>query len=138
MEIERTLTRYGIVERAFIDGIGTASIQFRASDRLVRFVLQLPKPDEKQFAMSPGGKRERTEEARQAAWEQACRQRWRALCLAIKAKLEAVESGIATFEEEFLAYIVLPDNKTVAHHIKPRLAEAYTSKKVPVMLEFKP
>ena len=58
-------------------------------------------------------------------WEQACRQRWRALALVIKAKLEAVESGITTFEDEFLAHIVMPDGQTVATHIKPRIAEAY-------------
>lgn len=39
-------------------------------------------------------------------WEQACRQAWRALALVIKAKLEAVDAGIVTFEEEFMAQIV--------------------------------
>jgi hypothetical protein len=43
------------------------------------------------------------------AWKQAYHQRWRALALAIK----AVESGIATFEEEFLAHIALPNGSTV-------------------------
>lgn len=56
---------------------------------------------------------------------QAERQRWRALFLVIKAKLESVESRIATFEEEFLAHIVLPDDRTVADHIVPRIAQVY-------------
>ena len=44
------------------------------------------------------------------SYDQACRQRWRALLLVIKAKLEAVTAGISTIETEFLANIVLPDN----------------------------
>ena len=50
-----------------------------------------------------------------------CRQRWRALNLAIKAKLEAVESGIVTFDQEFLAHIVGPSGQTV----KPLIALQY-------------
>jgi hypothetical protein len=34
--------------------------------------------------------------------------RWRALLLMIKAKVEAVESGVVTFEDEWLAHFVLP------------------------------
>jgi hypothetical protein len=49
------------------------------------------------------------------------------LALVIKAKLEAVDSGITTFEDEFLAHIVMPDGQTVASHIKPGIAAAYES-----------
>jgi hypothetical protein len=58
-------------------------------------------------------------------WEQACRQRWRALNLVVKAKLEAVESGIATFEDEFLAYTMLPGGATVGQWLTPQLDEVY-------------
>lgn len=57
----------------------------------------------------------------QQAHEQADRQRWRALLLVIKAKLEAVESGIAIFEQEFLAFVVLADGRTVGDCVVPRL-----------------
>src|SRR5262245_44396717 len=67
-------------------------------------------------------------------WEQACRQRWRALALAIKAKLEAVESGIATFEEEFLAYVVMPDGQTVGQHVLPNVERAYSTGQMPPLL----
>ncbi len=59
------------------------------------------------------------------AWEQACRSRWRALFLCIKAKLESIESGIETFEDAFLAHIQMPDGHTVAEHVRPRIAAAY-------------
>lgn len=62
------------------------------------------------------------------------RQRWRALALAIKAKLEAVETGIATFEEEFLNYIVLPDGVTVGEFIRPQIETAYATGTMPKML----
>jgi len=53
--------------------------------------------------------------------EQLNRQRWRALLLVIKAKLEAVAAGIAIFEEEFLAYVVTKDGSTVGEHLVPSL-----------------
>ncbi len=62
------------------------------------------------------------------AREQADRQRWRALLLVVKAKLEAVECGIAMFEQEFLAFIVLADGRTVGDCIVPRLGEGQTQR----------
>lgn len=53
--------------------------------------------------------------------------RWRTLLLCLKAKLESVESGIETFEDAFLAQIVMPDGGTVAEHVRPRIAEAYAA-----------
>jgi len=62
-------------------------------------------------------------------WEQGCRQRWRALCLAIKAKLETVESGISHFEDEFLSQIVdAIAKKTVGELIRPELEQCYIGK----------
>jgi hypothetical protein len=45
------------------------------------------------------------------------RRLWRCLLLAIKAKLEIVASGIATFDEEFLAHIVTEDGATIMERI---------------------
>jgi hypothetical protein len=60
--------------------------------------------------------------AAQTRVEQADRQRWRALYLVVRAKLEAVESGIAVFEEEFLSFIVVPGrNQTVGELLLPQL-----------------
>jgi len=70
----------------------------------------------------------------EVAWEQACRQRWRALNLAILAKLEAVEAGITTFEEEFLAHLVLPNGKTVGQWAVPAVGKALSDGKMPPLL----
>ena len=52
----------------------------------------------------------------------------------IKAKLEAVESGISVFEEEFLAHLVMPDGKTVGQSILPQVEAAYQTGKMPSLL----
>ena len=59
---------------------------------------------------------------------------WRALRLVIQAKLEAVEAEITTFEEEFLAHIVLPDGQTVAQHVQPRVESMYREGKMQALL----
>ena len=62
------------------------------------------------------------------------RQKWRALALIVKAKLEAVESGIVTFEEEFAMHMILPDGRRVAEHVMPAIEQSYASGNVPPML----
>ena len=66
--------------------------------------------------------------------DQACRQRWRALLLVIKTKLEAVSAGISTLEEEFLANIVLPNNTTAGEWMIPQIDRAYRTSEMPALL----
>src|SRR3989442_521463 len=133
-EIEQTLIRYGADQFAYAWGDKGATIGFRAHGRYIKFLLALPDKNNPAFARTPGGRRERDQQGQYKAWEQSTRQRWRALALVVKAKLEAVESGIATFEEEFLAYIVMPGGKTVAELVKPGIADAYQGGKVKGLL----
>jgi len=133
-EIERTLTRYGA--RGFMYGWdeSQAVLGFVVGGRQVRFVLPMPDRQAKEFTHTPGKGLLRSGQAAEAAYEQAVRQRWRALALVIKAKLEAVEAGIVTFDDEFLAHLVLPTGETVAQAIGPNVAEAYRTGAVPQML----
>lgn len=137
-EIETTLTRYGA--HGFMYGwqeredSRDAMIQFDADGRRIRFVLPLPSMEDPEFHRTPGGRRRRDRDAAVKAWEQACRQRWRALALAIKAKLESVECGITTFEDEFFAHIVLPNGQTVGATIAPQIERAYATGKMPRLL----
>lgn len=123
MELERTIERYGATSFAYATETGRAMVAFEANDRRIRFLLPLPERTERRFTHHSRGAR--TPAAALEAWEQACRQRWRALNLAVKAKLEAVDAGITTFEEEFLAHIVLPDGTTVGDRMVPAVGEAY-------------
>ena len=112
-EIERTLQRYGASSFGYGWEDDRAAIAFTAQDRQVRFVLALPDKNDRRFTHTEakGIKRPPSQAAEQ--WEKACRQRWRALALVVKAKLEAIEAGISTFEDEFMAHVVLPDGSTV-------------------------
>lgn len=130
-ELERTLERYGA--DAFMYGWNEkgAAIQFRAHGKHVRFELPLPSAEDvvRQHRGARGGK-----VAAQKRWEQETRSRWRALVLVVKAKLEAVEAGIAVFEDEFLAYTVLPDGTTAGEWLRPQIDEAYESGLMPAGL----
>lgn len=114
-EIESTLTRYGASSFGYFSEPGKAIIVFEAKDRRLRFDLPLP----------TGGSDKDAKEARR---------RWRAFLLCIKAKLESVASEIETFEEAFLAHVVLGDGLTVYQHTRDRIAVAYQSGEIKALL----
>lgn len=129
MEIERNLRRYGA--SGFVSGWqeNLAFVEFLIAERRVRFRMMLPAPADPQFTEYKRGQNGatvvRSPDAAHKLWEQACRQKWRALALVIKAKLEAVDAGISMIEDEFLANIVMPDGRSVSETIKPGIAIAY-------------
>jgi hypothetical protein len=120
IEIERTLARYGATGFAYGSEIGRAMIGFQTKDRRIRFLLPLAPP---------------TRMSEQQT-DQFVRSRWRALLLSIKAKLEAVESGIESFDEAFMSHIVMPNGQTMAEHSLPYIKEAYSTGKMPPLLTF--
>ncbi len=132
-EIEKILGRYNATAFMYATSGKGAAIAFEAKGRRVR--MMVPIPDKKQFEVSDGG-RVRTEQQVQNAYDQEHRRRWRALALTVKAKFEATQSGIATFEEEFLPYIMLPGkkNQTVAEWLLPQVEQAYMTGRMPDML----
>jgi hypothetical protein len=96
-------------------------IEFGWQGKQIRFVLPRPKKDA--YSLSDRGFT-RSASQQQRALEQADRQRWRALYLVVRAKLEAVEAGIAVFEEEFMAFIVVPGrNQTIGEILVPQIKE---------------
>lgn len=132
-EIRATLRRYKATSFAFGEEAGRAVIGFAVHQRQVRFILALPDPDDAEFITTPTGKR-RTESAAEAAYETAVKQVYRVFALVIKAKLEAVESGLVTFQSEFLSQIVLPGGQTVGDVVDARVDEAYATGQVPALL----
>lgn len=129
-EIEKTLARYGATSFAYGWENSKALIGFKANGRTIRFML--PLPDREDFTHGRS-RRRRTKDQIEKACDQAKRQRFRALALAIKAKLEMVESGITTFEEEFLAHIVLPSGETIGDWISPQLGEMDSGRMPPLL-----
>ena len=118
-EIEATLRRYGADGFAYAWEGYTARIQFKFDNRVIAFELQMPPRSD--FEKTETGRARRSAVAVEKAWEQAGRQRWRALALVIKAKLEAVESGISSLEAEFLANTMLPNGRLVLNEISEPL-----------------
>lgn len=132
-EIEQTLRRYGADQFMYGWDQEKAIVGFRMSGRQIKFILKMPDRSDKEFTKTPTGK-PRAESQAAKEYEQACRQKWRALALVIKAKLEAVEAGISIFEDEFMANIVLPDGSTVSQFMLPQIEHVYETGKMPKML----
>lgn len=131
-EIERTLRRYKAESFAYATEGSRAMVGFKIGGRAIRFWLEMPDPEHKDFTQHSRGRREPA--AAERLWEQACRQKWRALALVIKAKLEAVSAGITTIEDEFLAHTILPSGETVGQWMQPQVDEAYRLGRMPTQL----
>lgn len=127
-EIEALLRQHGAKDlaMAYADNADRAMIGFRWKARNFKIVLPLPS----QAPTTPGGRPSHNPEA---ARTQEIKRRWRALLLVIKAKLEAIEIGISTFEDEFLAYTMLPGNQTVSEVVQPRVAAILKGETQPLL-----
>ena len=101
-EIEALMRRYGATAFGTAQEADRGLVFFRLKERMIRFELPLA-----------------------VKGEQAMRTKWRALLLVIKAKLEAVASGIVTMEDEFLAQTVMSDGETVGKKIQAQVDENY-------------
>lgn len=115
-EIEHTLVKFGATSFAWAWQGDRATVMFECRDRRVRFDLPL------------------IQDSNQRAQEKDHRSRWRALFLSIKAKLVSVETGIESFEEAFLAHIVLADGTKVSDSVRPAIEQQYrTGHRVPLL-----
>jgi hypothetical protein len=122
-EIEALLRKHGATGFVYgwqdEGGKALARIEFLMKTRHLRFTVVLP--DLMDFSRTPGGRRMRRPDDCHRAWEQACRSSWRALLLIIKAKLEAIAVGVSVFDQEFLAFVVMQDGKTIGDLVIPQL-----------------
>lgn len=116
IEIKELIRKHGA--RQFISGYSgnKVMIGFTAENRQIRFIIEIPE-----------GKTDKQQ-------EQVERQRWRALLLVIKAKFEAIESGVSCFDDEFMAHIVLPDGQTISEYMLPQIESVYQSGAMPALL----
>lgn len=97
-EIDALCAKHGAKNIATLTEEKRATIAFEL--RGLRIVFRLPLPN---------------------AAEQDRRSRWRGLLLCIKAKFEAVNRGVETFEEAFLAHVLTPNGDTLAEQASGRL-----------------
>ncbi|MHB0922591.1 MAG: hypothetical protein ACYC3H_01325 [Bellilinea sp.] len=133
-EIERTLQRYGA--GAFMYGWegSRAVIGFEVRGLRYRMILPLPDRNSREFTHTAARGMVRSLKDADVVWEQATRQRWRAMALWIKAVLEAAEAGITTLEIALQPYVVLPNGLTAGEWLAPQIQSAYESGHMPPML----
>lgn len=141
MELDTLLGKHGATQRMIgvDEDQGRAIVLFTLDGRQVRFEMRLPSLARYLIPDSPPRGWDSWTEERQYQWarkqhEQAQRQKWRAILLVTKAKLELVADGMSTVEREFLSDIVLPDGRRVEQLLAPALEQAYLSGEMPPLL----
>lgn len=129
IEIEDLLRKAGASQIGVITEVFSVQVGFKIGQWAVRFRLPLPGEEEAKGVIRSGRSWRDPKPARIRAWiEKEERRRWRALLLTIKAKLVSVESKVETFEEAFLAHVVLPDSggETIADAVLPALRAGHS------------
>jgi hypothetical protein len=138
-ELYSLLKKHGATQSGMADDDtrGLAIVFFMLQDRHFRIEVPMPKIDAcrpRPNALPHGWVR--WDEPRRTAWvakthEQKCRERWRLLVLAVKAKLELVALGFRSAEQEFLADLVLPDGRRTHSALEARIKDAYLTGTMP-------
>lgn len=112
-DIETLVKSKGAAGFGMMEIDGAFQIAFRMEGRNLLFRVMLPDDDQQQRSMM------------------------RALLLTIKGKLESAARGIETFEEAFLANVVMPDGQTVGDTARPNIEAAYQGRDVPLLPHYK-
>lgn len=102
-----------------------AGVEFVHAGHLVRMMVPLKLPTEAEIVERIQRARRRTPaQVRAEATDGEARRIWRVLHWSIKARLEAVEEGVETFEQAFLAHLVDPAaNRTVWEMFEQPIAD---------------
>ncbi len=131
-ELSTLLRKRGSASVAVGQTAAAGVIQFELEERQIRFAV--PMPDPADFKRTKQGATRTAQQLSNAVAAEE-RRRWRALLLVVKAKFEAVDSQIVTFESEFLAQTVLPNNETVLEQTREPIKRAYIEGHVRPLLE---
>lgn len=136
IQIKALLRKHGATTILIGDSPDMIAVQFAMHDRHIRFVIPIPSLEDDEIKFTDSGK-VRDQTARQTRLKQVMRQRYRLLFLVVKAKLEAVASGVIAFEDEFLAHTIMSDGKTVGEWAKPQIARMYETGDMPPLLGYR-
>lgn len=119
VQIQELLIDWGIVEFFFATNVRGEGIGFSFEGRLYNWNVLMP--DSKGLT--------------DKQYQQAVRQRWRILYMGLKMKLEEIDSGSETFEDQFLSKMVLPNGGTVSDFMKlPENLKLIGQSKMPKLL----
>lgn len=103
IQIQNLLTSWGIDEFFFGTSPRGDGIGFKYKDHVYKHNVPMP-PDKNILS--------------ERQYEQKVRQRWRILYMSLKMKLEEIDSGGMSFEDQFLAMMCLPDGSTVGDFMR--------------------
>lgn len=111
-QVEKLLTDWGIDEFFFGRSSRGDGLGFKYKDRMYKF--NIPTPEQGYLS--------------NVKYQQKIRQRWRIFYMTLKMKLEEIDGGGETFEDQFLSKMCLPDGSTVGDFMRlpenvTRLAE---------------
>lgn len=117
-EIERLIRAHGARKVGSYTDEDSAVVSFQTAERTVKFAIPLPQPPDEEVTELARKQKIAPAEAQRKLFDREERRRWRSLNLVIKARLTAVEDGVETFDEAFLAHIVTPGGKTILEEIR--------------------
>lgn len=134
-ELDSLLSKHGATSRGIQcnDAEGIAMVAFIIHGHKYRIELPLPKltlnvvVKEQPRGWDSWSSSRRSDYATKT-WQQACRERWRALVLTVKAKLEIIAIGVSSVEREFLADMVLENGATLHQQLGQALEAAATGR----------
>ncbi|BDZ52718.1 hypothetical protein GCM10025867_49590 (plasmid) [Frondihabitans sucicola] len=133
-DIEKLLVENGSEDIAFGNIRGFIVVAFSAHERQVRFTVPMPDVESPEITRTPSGAIRTSKAELTRVYDQAVRQRWRALFITIKSKFVSIDSHVASWEQEFGHAIVLPDGRTVMEATLPAIERAYATGTVPPLL----
>lgn len=115
-EIEHNLDRFGAEGFGYRRVPGLETLEFSYQGKVVLLRMGMPVPDD------PPERR----------------RRWRVMSMTVKALLVAVDEGLITFEEAFLAHFQVGPGRTVGDELVPELDRAVAERRLPTMLPMLP
>lgn len=119
-EITRIFQRYGVEIYGFMARPGQASVQFQLHGVPVDLAIPLPARPTEEKQLNPTTGRW---VLAMPIWEQEVKESWRALVLLLKANLEAVDRGLLSAEQAFMAYVALETGGTLGDLVLPQWRE---------------
>jgi len=112
--IRKTLERYGASNLMQGESPTEYIIAFELSNKRIKLNIQFDPED-----------------------AQERRRKFRVLLLMLKARLECIDSGDSTVEQEFMPNIMLPDGTTVGEQVYNKIEQAYSQNEMPkLMIEY--
>lgn len=130
-ELERLLTAHGATGFGYGWESGHHRVVFRVADRMIR--LEVSEPGRAEFTRTPTGLSRSEAQITERVFAET-RRRWRSLLLVTKARFVAIEDGVMTLEQAFMADVVLPDGQTVSEWLHPQLDTAYATAEMPALM----